>query len=278
MTALGYTHRVTHTGLHTRVTHTGLHTRGYTHGVTHTGLHTRGYTHGVTHTGLHTRGYTHGVTHTGLHTRGYTHGVTHTGLHTRGYTHGVTHTGLHTRGYTHYRTNKTTTRDNYLSRWPPTRQLTALGYTHGVTQTTEQTKQRHEITTFPDDLPLASCLHGVHGIGHQFEVVFAEYQHGTPSSLQNGVVERLDPLQPPRPLHWPRLFVHWRKQTNIYIYHSSWNWLLIGHISCRKEMFYLTTHSTYFIFGYMASDIWLKTILIVWKEKRCRHIGYSVYN
>ena len=24
----------------------------------------------------------------------------------------------------------------------------------------------------------------------------------------------------------------------------------------RKEMFYLTTHSTYFIYGYMASDIW----------------------
>ena len=28
-------------------------------------------------------------------------------------------------------------------------------------------------------------------------------------------------------------------------------------------MFYLTTHSTHFIYGYMASDIWLKTILIV---------------
>ena len=31
-------------------------------------------------------------------------------------------------------------------------------------------------------------------------------------------------------------------------------------------MFYLTTHST---------DIWLRTILIVRKETRCRHIGYS---
>ena len=31
----------------------------------------------------------------------------------------------------------------------------------------------------------------------------------------------------------------------------------------RKEMFYLTTHSTHFIYGYMASDIWLRTILIV---------------
>ena len=47
---------------------------------------------------------------------------------------------------------------------------------------------------------------------------------------------------------------------------------------CRereREMFYLTTHSTHFIYGYMASDIWLRTILIVRKETRCRHIGYS---
>ena len=43
----------------------------------------------------------------------------------------------------------------------------------------------------------------------------------------------------------------------------------------RKEMFYLTTHSTHFIYGYMASDIWLRTILIVRKETRCRHMGYS---
>ena len=38
-------------------------------------------------------------------------------------------------------------------------------------------------------------------------------------------------------------------------------------------MFYLTTHSTHFIYGYMASDIWLRTILIVRKETRCHHIG-----
>ena len=36
----------------------------------------------------------------------------------------------------------------------------------------------------------------------------------------------------------------------------------------RKEMFYLTTHSTHFIYGYMASDIWLRTILIVREEGR----------
>ena len=40
-------------------------------------------------------------------------------------------------------------------------------------------------------------------------------------------------------------------------------------------MFYLMTHSTHFIYGYMASDIWLRTILIERKETRCRHIGYS---
>ena len=43
----------------------------------------------------------------------------------------------------------------------------------------------------------------------------------------------------------------------------------------REFIFYLTTHSTHFIYGYMASDIWLRTILIVRKETRCRHIGYS---
>ena len=43
-----------------------------------------------------------------------------------------------------------------------------------------------------------------------------------------------------------------------------------------KEMFYLTTHSAHFIYGYMASDIWLRTILIMREETRCRHICYSL--
>ena len=34
--------------------------------------------------------------------------------------------------------------------------------------------------------------------------------------------------------------------------HTIWVMPKIG----RKEMFYLTTHSTHFIYGYMASDIW----------------------
>ena len=42
-------------------------------------------------------------------------------------------------------------------------------------------------------------------------------------------------------------------------------------------MFYLMMHSTHFIYGYMASDIWLRTILIVRKETHCRHIGNSFW-
>ena len=41
----------------------------------------------------------------------------------------------------------------------------------------------------------------------------------------------------------------------------------------EREMFYLTMHSTHFIYGYTVSDIWLRTIRIVKKETRCRHIG-----
>ena len=40
-------------------------------------------------------------------------------------------------------------------------------------------------------------------------------------------------------------------------------------------MFYLRTHSTHFIYGYMAWDIWLRTTQIVREETRCRHMGYS---
>ena len=46
-------------------------------------------------------------------------------------------------------------------------------------------------------------------------------------------------------------------------------------ITEREINFYLTMHSTHFIYGYMMSDIWLRTILIVRKETRCYHIGYS---
>ena len=35
----------------------------------------------------------------------------------------------------------------------------------------------------------------------------------------------------------------------------------------RKEMFYLTTHSTHFIYGYVASDIWYRTTQIAREER-----------
>ena len=41
----------------------------------------------------------------------------------------------------------------------------------------------------------------------------------------------------------------------------------------RKGMFYLTTHSTHFIYGYIASNIWQRTTQIVREETRCRHMG-----
>ena len=40
-------------------------------------------------------------------------------------------------------------------------------------------------------------------------------------------------------------------------------------------MFYLTTHSTPFIYGYMSSDIWQSTTHIVREETRCCNMGYS---
>ena len=40
-------------------------------------------------------------------------------------------------------------------------------------------------------------------------------------------------------------------------------------------MFYLTTHSTHFIYGYMASDICQRTTQVAIEETCCRHIGYS---
>ena len=56
----------------------------------------------------------------------------------------------------------------------------------------------------------------------------------------------------------------------IYGYMASDIWLrtiLIVRKEREREMFYLMTHSTHFIYGYMASDIWLRTILIVRKER-----------
>ena len=75
---------------------------------------------------------------------------------------------------------------------------------------------------------------------------------------------------------------HWSSAFKDIILAMSWSlstffiWDLYLFMKEReREIFYLTTHSTHFIYGYMASDIWLRTILIVRKETRCRHIGYS---
>ena len=66
--------------------------------------------------------------------------------------------------------------------------------------------------------------------------------------------------------------------SNFYLPQGDWLALLVSGLVVgerEREMFYLTTHSTHFIYGYMASDIWLNTILIARKETHCRHIGYS---
>ena len=40
-------------------------------------------------------------------------------------------------------------------------------------------------------------------------------------------------------------------------------------------MYYLTTHSTHFIYGYITSDTWYRTTQIAREESRCRHMGYT---
>ena len=89
--------------------------------------------------------------------------------------------------------------------------------------------------------------------------------------------------------YYRQAFPYGRKEGNV-LFHDTLNtfylWLYgVRHMvknqsdsekgEREREMFYLTTHSTHFIYGYMASDIWLRTILLVTKETRCCHIGYS---
>ena len=77
-------------------------------------------------------------------------------------------------------------------------------------------------------------------------------------------------------MQWQKSWKTWSPQTALC---WLWEWsirnkLLLGR-EREREIFYLMMHSTHFIYGYMASDIWLRTILIVRKETRCHHIGYS---
>ena len=95
-----------------------------------------------------------------------------------------------------------------------------------------------------------------------------------PGGSKRGVISTC----PVRVVHVPVLIV-WKQmasnKTSLsrkLLNDSYWSLCLNGQ---GREMFYLTTHSTHFIYGYMASDIWLRTILIVRNETRCRHIGYS---
>ena len=39
-------------------------------------------------------------------------------------------------------------------------------------------------------------------------------------------------------------------------HHGSHQTVLLESVIVMKEMFYLTTHPTHFIYGYMVSDIW----------------------
>ena len=65
----------------------------------------------------------------------------------------------------------------------------------------------------------------------------------------------------------------------IYGYMASDIWLrtilIVRKERKGKYMLYLMTHSIHFVYDYMASDIWLRTILIMIKETRCRKMGYS---
>ena len=76
-------------------------------------------------------------------------------------------------------------------------------------------------------------------------------------------------------LRWGRVYRRVLVRLNKTTTRSVLSKLQLREREREREMFYLTTHSTHFIYGYMASDIWSRTILIVKKETRWRHIGYS---
>ena len=64
--------------------------------------------------------------------------------------------------------------------------------------------------------------------------------------------------------------------SNITFIHQSDIYMLQSY---RKGMVYLTTRYIYYIYGYIASNIWERTTQIVREETRCRHyMGYSSIN
>ena len=72
-------------------------------------------------------------------------------------------------------------------------------------------------------------------------------------------------------LLWLLTFHDLQQVKCVDLFDNPTNW----YVERERNVFYLTMHSTHFIYGYMASDIWLRTILILRKETRCRHMVYS---
>ena len=71
-----------------------------------------------------------------------------------------------------------------------------------------------------------------------------------------------------------------RKQRNVLMIHATHfkkehSDMDMKPSATRKEVFYLMTHSTHYIYGYMVSDIWLRTTQIAREETLGHHIGYS---
>ena len=60
----------------------------------------------------------------------------------------------------------------------------------------------------------------------------------------------------------------------ILLDHKFWHQMFWG-FEGRKDMFYLTMHSTHFIYGYMVLDIRYRTTQVATEVTRCRRMGYS---
>ena len=57
--------------------------------------------------------------------------------------------------------------------------------------------------------------------------------------------------------HYSEFFPDGRENPVIEVTHVHvFFYLVFDYREREREMFYLTTHSTHFIYGYMASDIW----------------------
>ena len=70
-----------------------------------------------------------------------------------------------------------------------------------------------------------------------------------------------------------------RERERNVLFNDALNTFYIGQLGVLLErgsqLGVAPRHEHHIIYGYMALDIWLRTILIVRKETRYRHIGYS---